>query len=452
MEEQNLSPAQTTVQEETAPAPVPDAPTAEESAPEAPNTAATDVFDNVSVDELPAAAPLQPPVVEEQRFSGALFGFKRSQVLEYVRSMSEQTAAYATAAEEQRQALCRQLTRSGQRLEAQKQRIAELNADLEELTADDARLQARYDQMEAEFQACREKLFHREQKYVQLQRECNDLRSKNAEITAQIDKARELIRQHKERYDQEVARHAQQEQALRQSQQEAEQQLTAQHAAEMEKLQNAAAQKEQALREENQQELQTLGNGAQEMLSRLGSRVDAEQARLARSVEQVDADLSGLRQDMEHVQQQIWAAHAMIRQTTTDMNELLQRMPAAVGTPAQPAGTENQPDGTAQAPAGAASDAADAAKDVQPVGDKTLPFPQEVVGKTQSDAAQQDKTQPAEPPVQPAGESGAQASAPSGEKSANRHHTARRNATVRLGRDTVADYLLDALGRLWDKK
>ena len=58
----------------------------------------------------PAAA--QPHVVEEHTFSGALFGFRRKDVLDYVRTMSENNEAYIRTLDESVAALQSELDTS----------------------------------------------------------------------------------------------------------------------------------------------------------------------------------------------------------------------------------------------------------------------------------------------------------------------------------------------------
>ena len=417
----------------------------------------------------PAAG--QPPVVEEHTFSGALFGFRRKDVLDYVRTMSENNEAYIRTLDGSVAALQSELNASREAAQLLESRIAELTTAMEADAADDAKRQAEYERTMQEYRACREKLFGREQKYVQLQKEYRELRAQNDMIIQQMQKAKELLQQNQQELDAAAAR---------------EQQLKEEHARALEEAARAAqeasllqaeeaadkaaalqAQHEQAmqqLEEDKAREMQELGADADRIISRLGARADAEQERLVRGVDQVDAELEELRRDMEQVQQQIWAAHAMIRQTTKDMDDLLRRAQEEPFLRVQPARLEPQP-------AEAAEKAAE--PEVQPI----IPQPQPVVEPVTEPAA--------EPVAVPAGEQPAadvsvqktevaQAQQP---QSAHRteamprprttvtytqpgrrvqrpagSHPQPGYSTVRTTRETMADHLLDALGRLWEKR
>ncbi len=414
----------------------------------------------------PAAG--QPPVVEEHTFSGALFGFRRKDVLDYVRTMSENNEAYIRTLDGSVAALQSELDASREAAQLLERRIAELTAAMEADAADDAKRQAEYERTMQEYRACREKLFGREQKYVQLQKEYRELRAQNDMIIQQMQKAKELLQQNQQELDAAAAR---------------EQQLKEEHARALEEAARAAqeasllqaeeaagkaaalqAQHEQAmqqLEEDKAREMQELGADADRIISRLGARADAEQERLARGVDQVDAELEELRRDMEQVQQQIWAAHAMIRQTTKDMDDLLHRAQEEPFLRVQPARLEPQP-------VEAAEKAAE--PEVQPI----IPQPQPVVEPV---------TEPAAEPVavpaeeQPAADVSVQKNEAAQAQSAQRTEVPPRPrttvtytqpgrrvqrpagghpqpgySTVRTTRETMADHLLDALGRLWEKR
>ncbi|MBQ8612301.1 MAG: hypothetical protein IJ412_11430 [Oscillospiraceae bacterium] len=427
------------------------------------------------------AAEAQPPVMEEHTFSGALFGFRRKDVLEYVRTLSENNEVYIRSLDDSIAALRRELEASRTDAQTLEQRIGELNAELETGAARDAEKQQEMERAAQEFRACREKLFQREQKYVQLQTECRELRRQNAEITSQMEAARELLRRNQEQLaaaaerEQQLAQQHERELAeaareterrlaeaeqkkndqLAEAAQQAELQCTAlaEAAASREaQLQDEHRQQVQQITEANRQEMQSLETDARGILSRLGARADMEQERLARGVEQVDAELEELRVGMEQVQQQIWAAHAMIRQTTLDMNDLIRRAQNDICYTRPQADPIIQP------------------VPPQPVSEQ--PVVEEDAGKA-FDAVAAEPV-PAEKPVSPEAKPAAPAEKPaespevkeaSGQQSVPRAaqprssythpHTGRpqpTHTTVRTSRETVADYLLDALGRLWDKR
>lgn len=410
----------------------------------------------------------QPPVVEEHTFSGALFGFRRKDVLDYVRTMSENNEAYIRTLDGSVAALQTELDASREAAQLLESRIAELTAAMEADAADDAKRQAEYERTMQEYRACREKLFGREQKYVQLQKEYRELRAQNDMIIQQMQKAKELLQQNQQELDAAAAR---------------EQQLKEEHARALEEAARAAqeasllqaeeaagkaaalqAQHEQAmqqLEEDKAREMQELGADADRIISRLGARADAEQERLARGVDRVDAELEELRRDMEQVQQQIWAAHAMIRQTTKDMDDLLHRAQEEPFLRVQPARLEPQP---------VAAEEKAAEPEVQPI----IPQPQPVVEPV---------TEPAAEPVavpageQPAADVSVQKNEAAQAQSAHRMEVPPRPrttvtytqpgrrvqrpagghpqpgySTVRTTRETMADHLLDALARLWEKR
>lgn len=369
----------------------------------------------------------QPPTVEEKTFAGALFGFRRKEVLEYVRTMSEQNESYIRTLDDSIASLQQELADSRQESNKLGCRVEQMNSALEANAEADAKKQAEYDQLLKDFQACREKLFQREQKYVQLQKECGQLRAQNEEITGQVEKAREKIRQHREQMEAAARRQAEHEAELQQNSERQREQLQQQHDAELadtrrqaeeycRTMSQEAAAREQAQRQESERQLQSFSDGAQQALQQLRSRADAEQERLARHVEQVDADLNGLKTEMEHVQQQIWAAHAMINQATQDMRDLLQQVPSDTG--------------------GRISAAAQAAQ--TPLSDGVPAAPAAKKAPAAENAA---------PAAQPAPQAKAAQAAASPRQQQTVTHT-----TVRGARTTVADHVLDALSRLWEKK
>lgn len=370
----------------------------------------------------------QPPTVEEKTFAGALFGFRRKEVLEYVRTMSEQNESYIRTLDDSIASLQQELADSRQESNELGCRVEQMNSALEANAEADAKKQAEYDQLLKDFQACREKLFQREQKYVQLQKECGQLRAQNEEITGQVEKAREKIRQHREQMEAAARRQAEHEAELQQNSERQREQLQQQHDAELadtrrqaeeycRTMSQEAAAREQAQRQESERQLQSFSDGAQQALQLLRSRADAEQERLARHVEQVDADLNGLKTEMEHVQQQIWAAHAMINQATQDMRDLLQQVPSDTG--------------------GRISAAAQAAQ--TPLSDGVPAAPAAKKAPAAENAA------PAAQPAPPHAKAAQAAASPRQQQTVT--HT-----TVRGVRTTVADHVLDALSRLWEKK
>ena len=98
----------------------------------------------------------QPPVVEEHTFSGALFGFRRKDVLDYVRTMSENNEAYIRTLDGSVAALQSELNASREAAQLLESRIAELTAAMEADAADDAKRQAEYERTMQEYRACRE--------------------------------------------------------------------------------------------------------------------------------------------------------------------------------------------------------------------------------------------------------------------------------------------------------
>ncbi len=493
--------------------------------------------------QMPVAG--QPPVMEERTFSGALFGFRRKDVLDYVRTMSENNEAYIHTLGESISALQQELESSRVQAATLETRVRELDAALEAGAAADTKRQEELERTRREYQACREKLFGREQKYVQLQRECNELRRRNEEIVREMEAARAVLQQQQQQLDEAAVREAsrkeehsreltQAEQAakaillqqreaaekreaeLRAEAQRRESELQQAHADSLQRLkeekqqelQRAEEEKQQELQRveeekrqelqsaeaEKQQELQELGADARTILERLGARADAEQARLARSVERVDAELEELRAEMEQVQQQIWAAHAMIRQTTRDMDDLLRRANAKVlqegGFPysaAHPAEAQPGECDPTRMEGSAAPEVARAAKAVfepetgedtpeaqpAPVEPEKAVDPEPVLsGFAQvTGAAQEAEPQSASAPeTHTVGDEAGQQesiSRQSAEKkgTSGTFHTPQYSyrvipgsrtqtphTTVRGARETVAEHLLDALSRLWDKR
>lgn len=423
----------------------------------------------MEIEKTQAAA--QPPVMEEHTFSGALFGFRRKDVLEYVRTLSESNENYIRSLDESIASLQQELDGSRADARRMEQRIDELHAELESGAVRDAEKQQELEKTTEEFRACREKLFHREQKYVQLQTECSELRRQNGEITRQMEAARELLQRNQEQlaaaaerekqmeaeYDRRLeeavrAAQAQREQLMAAAAQR-EEQLAADAARKEEQLQQEHSRAVRRLNEEKQQEMQELETDARGILSRLGACADMEQERLTRGVERVDAELEELHTEMEQVQQQIWAAHAMIRQTTLDMDELIRRAQSEIRYAVPRPVSED--------------DGYRFAAGTQPAAPQTVPTPPAAAQMPAGEAvaAKEEAVETADVPPQPADAPVAKesAAAQTAEPSVARVRSAANalphssrpqptHTTVRSSRETVADYLLDALGRLWDKR
>ncbi|GEM_PF-5415826 len=365
----------------------------------------------------------EQPEIKEQTFGGALFGFKRSAVLEYVRNLSDENEKYVRTLGESIDRLQHSLQVSQEESERLRQQITQLNNALDTSNNHAAASQEQANSIRVQLAQCQEQLQLREEGCARLQQEQEALKKENDEISVEIAQAKLLVTQSEERLAAETARHTAREDELKKLylQKLKETQDSAQE--EKLKLNQQATRREQLLQQENEEKLKTLNADAEFFLQRLEEKTDAQQARLVRSVEKVDADLVQIRQEMELLHGQLSDARGRIQQTTRQLDDLLDRMPEQSGLDSTHAKGRVSIDDDGEL-------AGNNPPKQDPHKEKAYRMDSEQIHRSQGpDFGNPEK--------------------------ANRAQSAQSSpkfTTVRSTRTSVTDHLLDALGRLWEKK